>query len=157
MGGAVQDAYVVMRLDLSEIACTPAIGSWTLTTRGTIFKWQSQESWTNSIRPRKCNDWNKSTIPEKNAHTLLPQSQSIQKRKLGDIISRSYLPGKSCPIDTQSTTIRIIGKFLCAPQSCQSLDIFDGGVNSNSTACQREINMCIFVWPDFHQLNGLKY
>jgi len=25
-------------LDLSEIACTPAIGSWTLTTRGTIFK-----------------------------------------------------------------------------------------------------------------------
>ena len=46
-------------LDLSEIACTPAIGSWTLTTRGTIFKWQSQESWTNSIRPRKFNDWNK--------------------------------------------------------------------------------------------------
>ena len=64
-------------LDLSEIACTPAIGSWTLTTRGTIFKWQSQESWANSIRPRKCNDWNKSTILEKNAQTLLPQSSPV--------------------------------------------------------------------------------
>ena len=29
MGGPVQEAYVVMRLDLTEIACTPAIGSWT--------------------------------------------------------------------------------------------------------------------------------
>ena len=53
MGGPVQEAYVVMRLDLTEIACTPAIGSWTLTTRGTIFKWQPPESWTNFIRPRK--------------------------------------------------------------------------------------------------------
>ena len=28
--GPVQEAYVVMRLDLSEITCTPAIDSWTL-------------------------------------------------------------------------------------------------------------------------------
>ena len=99
MGGPVQEAYVVMRLDLTEIACTPAIGSWTLTTRGTIFKWQPPESWTNFTRPRKWNDWYKSTIPEQNAQPSYLAAVTVQKESWWIFYLGVTSPGKTCPDD----------------------------------------------------------
>ena len=99
MGGPVQEAYVVMRLDLTEIACTPAIGSWTLTTRGTIFKWQPPESWTNFTRPRKWNDWYKSTIPEQNAQPSYLAAVTVQKESWWIFYLGVTSPGKACPDD----------------------------------------------------------